>query len=76
MSSGGALPPHTQDDWRWCNKCQVLTHAGSYNGATVTPHCAAGANHDTSGSGDYVLYPVTDAPTVLRDAFYKAVGPC
>jgi hypothetical protein len=45
-----------QDNWRWCNKCQVLAYAGFPSlGA-----CAAGGSHDHSGSGDYVL--IQDVP--------------
>ena len=45
-----------QDNWRWCNKCQVLAFAGFPSlGA-----CAAGGSHDHSGSGDYVL--IQDVP--------------
>jgi hypothetical protein len=40
-----------QDNWRWCNKCQALTFAG---GANLGP-CAAGGEHDHSGSGNYGL---------------------
>ena len=39
-----------QDNWRWCNKCQVLAFAGYSVGV-----CAAGGSHDHLGSGDYVL---------------------
>jgi hypothetical protein len=45
-----------QDNWKWCNKCQVLAFAGFPSlGA-----CAAGGSHDHSGSGDYVL--IQDVP--------------
>ena len=45
-----------QDNWRWCNKCQVLAFAGFPSlGA-----CAAGGSHEHSGSGDYVL--IQDVP--------------
>jgi hypothetical protein len=45
-----------QDNWRWCNKCQVLAFAGF-----PTPGaCAAGGVHNHLLSGDYVLiYDVT-----------------
>jgi len=40
-----------QDNWRWCNKCQMLAFAGAdRNGA-----CPAGDEHDHNGSGNYVL---------------------
>src|SRR5206468_8347976 len=40
-----------QNNWRWCNKCQGLSYAGSASlGA-----CPAGGNHDHTGSGNYSL---------------------
>ncbi len=43
---------HTsQDNWRWCNKCQCLAFAGT---SSLGP-CAAGGVHDHSGSGNYIL---------------------
>ncbi|MBW8817378.1 MAG: hypothetical protein JF598_03890 [Streptomyces sp.] len=40
-----------QPNWRWCNKCQVLAFAGNPSlGA-----CAAGGQHNHTGSGDYAL---------------------
>jgi hypothetical protein len=41
---------NAQDNWRWCNKCQVLAFAGYSVGV-----CAAGGSHEYFGSGDYVL---------------------
>jgi hypothetical protein len=40
-----------QDNWRWCNKCQVLAFAGNPSPGP----CAAGGVHDHLLSGDYVL---------------------
>jgi hypothetical protein len=45
----------SQDNWRWCNKCQGLTFAGN-----PTPGvCPAKGNHDHSGSGNYRLFQNT-----------------
>lgn len=71
-SSGtGALPDDTQDNWRWCNKCQVLSFAGSASAGA----CAAGGLHDHAGSGDYYLEYVLGADTVLHNAYMKALKP-
>jgi len=43
--------PETQDNWRWCNKCQGLSYGGSSSSGT----CPAGGTHDHKGSGNYVL---------------------
>ena len=43
--------PFTQDNWRWCSKCQVLAFAGN---PTLGP-CPAGGMHEHTGSGNYVL---------------------
>jgi len=40
-----------QNNWRWCNKCQALTFAGS----PTLGECPAGGQHDHTGSGDYAL---------------------
>jgi CubicO group peptidase (beta-lactamase class C family) len=42
--------PPTQDNWRWCNKCQGLFFAGNNLGS-----CPAGSTHVKSGSGNYTL---------------------
>jgi len=43
---------HTsQDNWRWCNKCQCLAFAGNPSAGA----CIAGDSHDHSGSGNYIL---------------------
>jgi hypothetical protein len=44
----------TQDDWRWCNKCQGLF----YGPGVATSHCPAGGTHAppaATASFDYVL---------------------
>ena len=38
-----------QSNWKWCNKCEGLTFAGSAG------NCPAGGVHDHNGSGDYSL---------------------
>jgi len=43
--------PEVQDNWQWCNRCQVLTFAG----AETSGLCAAGGSHDHVGSYDYAL---------------------
>jgi CubicO group peptidase (beta-lactamase class C family) len=68
QTAGGALPDDSQENWRWCKKCQVLAFAGSPSTA-----CAAGGIHDYSASGNYVLGYVVGADTVLREAYMKAL---
>lgn len=53
-SGGIALDPPgiTQDNWRWCNKCQGLFFAGN----PTTGACPAEGGHDYSSSGNYVLW--------------------
>jgi hypothetical protein len=48
----GVELPDAQPGWRWCSKCQVLTLASNKVG-----RCAAGGEHDQSGSGKYSVYP-------------------
>lgn len=43
------LTHKTQDNWRWCNKCQCLAFAGNPSPGP----CIAGGNHDHHGSGNY-----------------------
>lgn len=57
-----ALPGDRQDNWRWCNKCQGLFFAGVSAGV-----CPAGAAHDGSRRGDYVLFSTQPAPTGGQD---------
>ena len=40
----------TQNNWRYCNKCQGLFFAGVNMGV-----CPTGDSHDLTGSGDYAL---------------------
>ena len=37
--------------------------------------CAAGAQHDHTGSGNYMLGYVVGADTVLREAYMNALKP-
>ena len=69
--NGVNLPQESQNNWRWCNKCQVLAFAG---GATPG-NCASGGQHDHSGSGNYVLDYLVGADTVLHDAYMDALKP-
>ena len=46
----------TQDNWRWCNKCQGLAFAGFPSQGA----CPAGGLHNHFLSGDYVL--IQDVP--------------
>ena len=59
-----------QDDFRWCKKCQVLAFGGMPPGP-----CAAGGQHDHTGSGNYMLGYVVGADTVLREAYMNALKP-
>lgn len=70
-ATGAALPQDSQDNWRWCNKCQVLAVAG---GSSVGA-CAAGGQHDHAGSGNYIVGYVVGADTVLYEAYMKALKP-
>jgi CubicO group peptidase (beta-lactamase class C family) len=67
----GGLPQDSQDNWRWCKKCQVLAYAGNPSAGA----CAGGGQHDHTGSGDYVLAYVVGADTVLREAYMLALKP-
>lgn len=44
-------PKINQGDWQWCNKCQGMTFAGNPSPGP----CAAGGDHNHSGSWEYVL---------------------
>jgi hypothetical protein len=48
----------SQDNWRWCNKCNELCFAGS---ASLGP-CPAYGPHNHNGSGDYTLLFLGTAP--------------
>jgi hypothetical protein len=43
--------PYTQDNWRWCNKCQGLAYADNPSVGA----CPAGGTHDHAGSENYSL---------------------
>ena len=46
-----SLLTHSQENWRWCTKCQGLAFAGN-----PTPgNCPAGGTHEHTGSGNYSL---------------------
>ncbi|HJY83046.1 MAG TPA: hypothetical protein VKK81_18435, partial [Candidatus Binatia bacterium] len=70
QKGGAALPDDSQENWRWCKKCQVLAFAGNPSTA-----CAAGGVHDYTSSGNYVLETVVGADTVLHNAYMKALKP-
>ncbi len=72
QKGSGALPDDSQDNWRWCKKCQVLAYAGN---PSAVGACSAGGVHDHTGSGDYVLGYVVGADTVLHDSYMKALKP-
>jgi hypothetical protein len=44
-------PPVTQDDWRWCSRCEGLF----FGGLAAQSLCPAGGAHDASGSANYTL---------------------
>jgi hypothetical protein len=46
-----SVPYITQDNWRWCNKCQGMSFAGN----ATQGSCPAGGNHDHNGSGNYLM---------------------
>ena len=71
LRGSGALPQDSQENWRWCNKCQVLANAGGSSAGA----CATGGLHDHTGSGNYVLGYVVGADTVLYEAYMKALKP-
>jgi CubicO group peptidase (beta-lactamase class C family) len=70
IKGSGALPQDSQDNWRWCKKCQVLAYAGNPSSVGA---CGAGGQHDHTGSGDYILGYAVGADTVLREAYMKAL---
>jgi hypothetical protein len=41
----------TQDQWRWCNKCQGL----AFSAGASLGQCSGGGFHEHQGSGNYVL---------------------
>ena len=42
----------TQNNWRWCNKCEGLAFAGNQTQGV----CPTGGAHDHSSSGNYSLF--------------------
>jgi len=60
----------TQDNWRWCRKCEALCFAG---GAKLGS-CAAGGMHDHSGSGNYVL--IVNSPDAAGQSNWRWCGKC
>ncbi len=48
----------TQNNWRWCNKCQGLAFAGNPSQGV----CPAGGTHSHSGSGDYTILKDVNVP--------------
>ena len=55
---GLPAPALGQNNWRWCHKCQGLYFSGGANQG----HCPAGAAHDHTGSGDYMLMQSANYP--------------
>ncbi|MBD2434329.1 hypothetical protein [Fischerella sp. FACHB-380] len=45
MTSNVPSTPTTQEEWRFCGKCQVMF----YNGYDNTGTCAAGGSHEGAG---------------------------
>ncbi len=68
---GGSLPDYNQENWQWCNKCQVLAFAGTPSAGA----CAAGGLHDHTGSGNYILEFSVGASSILHDSYMKALKP-
>lgn len=54
----------TQDNWRWCSKCQGLF----FGGHQAASRCPAGGTHDPTGSGNYILNqdPFKGVPPVIN----------
>ena len=70
-AGSAAVPVDYQDNFRWCNKCRVL----SWGGASSPGPCQAGSQHDQAGSGNYMLDYVVGADTVLYEAYINALKP-
>jgi hypothetical protein len=71
IKGSGGTPEDTQENWRWCNKCQVIGYAGR----ATAGNCAAGGRHDHTGSGNYMLGYQVGADRVLYEACMKALKP-
>ncbi|BEP15189.1 hypothetical protein acdb102_35000 [Acidothermaceae bacterium B102] len=54
--------PSTQDNWRLCSKCESLVFAG----ASTPGACAAGGQHDSTGSADYVMNIATSSSATAQ----------
>ena len=65
-------PPPGQSNWQWCKNCQGLSFAG-FPDQGACP-AAAGAKHDHSGSGDYVI--VIDDPAVPGTSNWRWCSQC
>ena len=72
QKAAGLLPLDTEENWRWCNKCQGLAYAGD---PAKLGACKAGGQHDHAGSGNYLLDYIVGADTVLYEAYMKALHP-
>lgn len=60
----------TQNNWRWCNKCQALSFAGN-----ATPgKCPAGGEHNHAGSGDYVM--INNEPSAPGQSNWRWCNKC
>lgn len=51
------VTPIVQQDWRHCTKCQGLF----YGPLQAASHCPTGGQHESTGSGNYVLLDITGA---------------
>jgi hypothetical protein len=61
----------TQNNWRWCSKCQGLW----YNGFPDNGHCPAdGLQHISAGSGNYTL--TIDAPIAGQQDNWRWCSKC
>jgi hypothetical protein len=50
LGYGRCPGPYTQNNWRWCRKCQGLAYGASPQGL-----CPAGNRHDHTGSFNYLV---------------------
>jgi rubrerythrin len=64
--------PFSQDNWRWCNKCQGLAFAGN---ASPGP-CPAGAQHDHGQSGNYILFKDVPIPVPSGQENWRWCNKC
>ena len=61
--------PMTQDNFRWCNKCQ-----GMFLGGSSVSRCPAGGGHNGTGSGNYSLMRNSQFPYGQQD--WRACKKC